>query len=701
MWFLFGLVGLTGLAGAAWVITRVPLPPEVPQAESTIVYDGAGNQLAVFHGDENRFPVKLDQVPQITRDAVLSAEDRNFFSHTGIDPIGIARATWADIRTGAYQQGGSTITQQYVKNAYPRASKRSIVQKLREAVIAVKLEQKHSKAEILERYLNTVYFGRGAYGISAAAKAYYGMEVGQLGLRESSYLIGLIRSPSASDVADDPDRADTLRSIVLRALVRDRKITPQQMAEVEAIPLQSYVIPPKPTPDTQITATNVKGVEYYVEYVRQQLLSRYGYNLDQVLRGGLRVHTTLDPRVQNLAYESVYNTLDGPKDPAGALVSVDNEGRVVAMVGGKDWAQSRVNLAVGTDGGGSGRQGGSAFKPFVLAAGIRDGMSVQTTFPAPAKLLIRNAMGGPWEVSNFEDAAYGSANLIDATVNSVNTVYAQLVMNVGPGKVVDMAKALGIKSDLKALPAIALGSQEVSVLEMAGAYLTFAREGMRVDPRVVAKITVDDNVLLDDRPERTRVLDRDKANIVNYVLHEVVARGSGKAAQLNAGPACGKTGTSEDYGDAWFVGYNNRLTTAVWMGYPSSRSPMLGVQGVAKVNGGSLPALIWKRFMSRAADAECEYPVPSGFGPPSAARQVDFEEKPTSATTSPPRVTTPTTTRAAPEPTTPPRDEEEPVQPTPTVAPDPPATTPQPLTPPMSRRTPNISIPSDPRLPRR
>jgi penicillin-binding protein 1A len=426
-------------------------------------------------------------------------------------------------------------------------------------------------------------------------------------------------------------------------------------------------------------------VEYFVEYVRHQLLNRYGYGVDQVLRGGLRVHTTLDPKIQNIAYDSVYGTLDGPKDPGGALVSLDNDGHVVAMVGGKDWKESSVNLAVGTAGGGGGRQGGSAFKPFVLAAGVRDGFSVQSHFSGPAKITI--PIGGEnWEVSNYEDASFGSISLIDATANSVNTVYAQLVTKLGSSKVVDMARELGITSNLNAVPSIALGSQEVSVLEMAGAYLTFAQEGMRTEPRVISKVTVDDNVLLDDRPERTRVLDREKANIVNYVLHEVVARGSGKAAQLDAGPSCGKTGTSEDYGDAWFVGYNNRLTTAVWMGYTSSRSPMVGVQGVPKVNGGSLPALIWKRFMNRVADVACDFPVPDGFGPLSFGSSVEFEEGGTSATSAPSRKTPPTTAADAPEPTTPPQDEE-PETPPATAAPSPPTTA-----------RPSVSIPTPPQV---
>ena len=660
VWFLFGLLLFTGLAGVAWVVTHVPLPPEVPQAQTTVLLDASGRQLALFHGDENRFPVKLHEVPQVTQDAVISAEDRNFFEHRGIDPVGIARATWADIRHRGIRQGGSTITQQYVKNAFVESGKgRTLVRKLKEAAIAVKLESKYEKPEILERYLNAVYFGRGAYGIQAAAKAYFNKDASQLDLKESVYLAGIIRSPASGD---DYGAARGFRSTVLTAMVEERKITRAQADEVEAVAVDSYIVAPTQK-DTTVTSS-IKGVEYYVEYVRQQLLKTY--SVDEVLRGGMRVHTTLDPRLQDLAYDSVYgSTLNRATDPAGALVSVDAEGRVVAMVGGRDWSKSKVNLAVGSEGGGTGRQGGSAFKPFVLAETLREGYSVESSFRGPAKVVLPRALGGEdWEVANFEDASFGQINLIDATVNSVNTVYAQLVTAIGPDKVATMARDLGIKSDLQAVPSIALGTQNVSVLEMAGAYLTFAKEGVRVDPRVIKRITVGDTVLVEDRSKPVRVLEKDQAHTLNFVLRQVVERGSGTRAQLPGGPAYGKTGTSEDYGDAWFVGFNRRLTTAVWMGHPAGQSkPLLNVRGVPKVNGGSLPAEIWKRFMSRAAPNVTEgYPVPSRFGGKALGALIPFHDR--SAPTAPSKAaTTPAQSTpsgpsgpsapAAPAPTTP------------------------------------------------
>jgi penicillin-binding protein 1A len=688
VWFLLGLLAFTALAGVAWVVTHIPLPPEVPQAQTSIVYDGSGKQLALFHGDENRFPVKLDQVPKVTQDAVISAEDRKFFQHRGIDPVGILRATWADLRHRGARQGGSTITQQYVKNAFVQGGHgRTFIRKLKEAVIAVKLEHKYSKREVLERYLNTVYFGRGAYGIQAAAKAYYGKDAVQLNLEESAYLAGIIRTPSAGDVYTDPALAKQLRTFVLEAMVQDRAITRAQADGAEGTDLTKYVIPPAHT-DTTVTSST-KGVEYFVEYVRQKLLGTY--TVDEVLRGGLRVYTSLDPRLQDLAYDSVYgDVLNRPSDPAGALVSLDGDGRVVAMVGGRDWSKSKVNLAVGTDGGGSGRQAGSTFKPFALAEAVSEGYSIESALPGPAKIVLPKADSGTdWEVSNYEGASYGRINLVDATVNSVNTVYAQVGTVLGPERVLDMAHKLGIKSKPKAVVSVTLGAANVSVLEMADAYLTFANEGMQTDPRVIKKVTVGDGTLLDDRPNRTRVLEREQADTVNFVLRQVVERGSGVRAQLPAGPAWGKTGTTEDFGDAWFVGFNRKLTTAVWMGYPAGQSQgLFNVHGVARVNGGSLPAEIWRRYMSRAAPDTGEYPVPDSFGGRPLGGSLLRYHDPTEDTVTPSVRGT-----VAPGPSPAPRRGPEPTNPAPatTVGTEPPAPrptkppTPVPTAPPFTR----------------
>ena len=615
--FLFGLLFATAAAGMAYLIARVPLPPDVVSSQTTMLTDATGARLGELHGTENRVPVTLDKVPKSLQDAVLAAEDRHFFRHSGVDPIGIVRATWADIR-GRPLQGGSTITQQYVKNTYV-GSDRTLVRKLREAVLAVKLERKYGKREILERYLNTIYLGRGAYGMQAAADAYFGKDVGALSITESAYLAGLIRKPDAGAT----DEAVVRRNLVLGSMDRMGAITTRQREAAERVP---EVLVPFRSRDATVSRVGA-GTEYFVEYVRQRLLQHYDERT--ILKGGLRVQTTLDLRAQTAAYEAVRGVLDRPNDPDAALVAIDDAGRVVAMVGGRDWAKSKVNLAVGTQGGGHGRQGGSAFKPLVLAATVKEGYSVESSFSGPPQITIPHADNGKdWQVENFEDESFGPINLLDATAHSVNTVYAQLVVALGPQKVVDMAHELGIESELKPVPSIALGTQDVSVLEMASAYSTLARGGFRVEPEVIMKVsTADGNVIQENRPRRTRVLDRDQADTVTYALQRVVNGGTGTGAKFGK-PVAGKTGTSEDYGDAWFVGYTPRLTAAVWMGYPEGQAhAMVDVHG-RKVNGGSFPATIFSRFMSRATRNHEATPFqsPPAFGGRILGTKIAFDE---------------------------------------------------------------------------
>ena len=609
--FLLGLLAVTGIAGAAWVISQVPLPAEAFQAQTTFLTDAAGNRLAVLHGGEDRVPVTLAQVPPVVQQAVIAAEDRNFFKHGGVDPLGIVRATFNDLTGKGALQGGSTITQQYVKNTYVGRS-RTLTRKIREAIIAIKLERKFDKRTILERYLNTIYFGRGAYGVQAASRAYFGKDIEQLALPEASYLASLIRLPDAGDARRDPAGARARRSRVLRAMVKTKAIAPAQRDEVERMPVDAYVIP-RASRDATVAAAD-KGTPYFVEYVRQELVRRYGEDL--VLRGGLRVQTTLDLGRQRAAYDAVYRTLDRAGDPSGALIALDPDGDVVAMVGGRDFAASEVNLAVGSAGGGAGRQGGSAFKPFVLAEAVREGFTVESAFAAPARIVVPKADNGhDWAVTNYEGEAFDRLNLIDATAHSVNTVYAQLVAALGPAKVAEMAHQLGIVSPVQAVPSITLGTQDVSVLEMADAYLTFANDGVHVPPRVITRVTTASGAVLDQpRPERTRVLEPGQADVVNFVLRQVVEHGTGTGADFGS-PAAGKTGTTEDFGDAWFVGYTPKLTAAVWMGYAEGQSrPMLDVHG-RRVNGGSFPAAIFERFMSQAGRgvAMGDFHTPSGF----------------------------------------------------------------------------------------
>jgi len=697
--FLFGLLAATAIGGIAYVIAQVPLPKDAPLAQTTILTDDRGGQLAVLHGDQNRLPVKLTQVPKVLQDAVIASEDRKFYSHSGVDPLGVLRATWADLRHHAKVQGGSSITQQYVKNTYT-GNQRTLMRKVKEAVIATKLERKYSKRQILERYLNTIYFGRGAYGVQAAAHAYFNTDVSQLDLAQSALLAGLIRGPEEADPARGAQQATVAhdrRSEVLQAMVETHAITSTQKVEAENVPINSELQPPK----TAAIASTAPGAEYFVDYVRRQLVKTYGE--DAVLRGGLRVQTTLDPKLQQQAYDAVYKTLWSKSDPAGALVSLDTDGHVLAMVGGRDWNTSKVNLAVGTAGGGVGRQPGSSFKPFVLAETLHEGYSVESSFLGPAKIVLPKADNGhDWEVSNFDNEGFGRLNLIDATEHSVNTVYAQLITAIGPQNVIPTAQALGVKSPLDPLPSLTLGTQNVSVMEMADSYLSFANEGMQTDPQVFSQVKdATGATLYDGKPHRNRVLTRGQADTINFTLSQVVQHGTGTGAQIGT-PVAGKTGTTEDFGDAWFVGYTPKLATAVWMGYPEGQSrTMTDVHGVHNVNGGSLPATIFQRYMSRAtrdprfANAG-DFAKPDSFPGKILGQRVSFIEQATSTPTSvgagtpttthakvtTPSVSTPPTTSASPRPTSPPQTSP-PMQPPPTQPPpEPPPTRPPPTRPP-------------------
>jgi len=659
--FLFGLLFVVAIAGVGYVLSQIELPGPPPEsAQTTFMCDAsvavgqcsASNALAELHGEEDRVFVPLERVPKVMQNAVLAAEDRDFFTHSGVDPIGIARAAWTDIRNEGSRQGGSTITQQYIKLTY-LSRERSLQRKLKEAVLSVKFEQKYSKRDILERYLNTVYFGRGAYGIQAASRAYFGHDVQALTLPESALLAGLIRSPATAEPYRYPEEAARRRRTVLQGMFDEGKITRTQFTQADAwrfhpfyglrFAEQSVSVRVLQGGRQRDTATYA-ATQYFVEHVRKQLVEAYGE--DRVYGGGLRVYTTLDPKMQKAAYDAVTSTLDRPDDPSGALVAIDDQGRVKAMMGGRDYTASQVNLATGTRGGGTGRPPGSTFKAFALAQAVREGYSIESTFPSPRQKDIALPDGGVYPVRG--GCCGGRATLVEATQESANTVFAQLMVDLGPDKVVAMAHDLGVTAPLEdPVPSYVLGSGDVSVLDMAAGYSTFANEGTRITPRAILRVDRADGSLVDDfAPQRTPVLTAGQAAKVTYCLQRVVRYGTGRAAAIGRDQA-GKTGTTQENKDAWFAGYTPRLTAVSWMGYLTPRA-MDDVHG-RTVQGGNFPAEIWRRFMERATagvDTGTFPPAPAdltegrdlnpGLSPDIPSRRRSGSSRSRSRTTSPP-----------------------------------------------------------------
>jgi len=641
---LFAVVAASGGSFVIWNTTELPKKdPPLPETTFVCAADvtsncNQDNSIAQLSGSNDRVLVTYDQIPSIFIQALVSAEDKEFFRHEGVDPNGVARALVANLRNDSVQQGGSTITQQYVKNVY-LSNERTWERKIKEAILAIKLDRELPKQEILERYLNTIYFGRGAYGIEAASRIYFGKHVESLGLQESAYLAGLIREPEGIDaqrLPGDPQRdeqqkgATVRRTQVLDTMQSEGYITPEARDAVKAEGWD-YVLP-RPVSSTNFgkVAHPELGTEYFLDYVHHWLVSSGQFTDSQVYGGGLRVYTTLDFSAQAAAYDSIRSTLDRPNDPSASIVALDDKGRVRAMVGGFDYNASKVNLAVGQDGGGSGRQPGSSFKPLILAQYLADGQSLGQVYDAPAKKIF-DLPGERWTVANYGDAEQGQLNVVEATKKSSNTAYAQIMQDViktrGIDNIVATAERMGITGDLPKVPSLVLGTGSVSVLDMASAYSTFADEGEHIGPYVVTKVTNSSGQVLWEAPfNRERVLPKEVAATVGYVLNQVVEQGTGTGARFGQSLA-GKTGTTENYRDAWFVGYTCKMTAAVWVGYPTPDDQgrtkyMQGVHGI-NVAGGTLPSTIFSKFMKRAAAGlqSCPFPLPpeTNFNPGSYA----------------------------------------------------------------------------------
>jgi len=569
----------------------VNLPEERPQPEAmaSTVFALDGTPIGQFKGAESQVQVSAADIPDTIRRAVVAAEDHRFFKHRGVDWQAIGRALHADVAAGHVVQGGSTITQQLIRNLYT-GSERTMVRKAKEALLAVQAERVYSKEDILARYLNTVYLGESTFGVEAASQSYFRKPAKELTLSEAALLAGIIPAPSLYSPRANPELAEHRRQLVLDLLTRYRMATPDEVAKARA---EHPVVHPPPRPETHYP--------FFMDYLRTYLLNVKGYTPQQVYGGSLRIETTLDPHLQDTAQAAVAR-LDNPKDPEAAIVAVEPQtGFVRAIIGGRNWDASQVNLALGRLGGGSGRQAGSSFKPFVLATAFEHGFTPDKKYRGPSSVRPR---GFDKPVHNYGGQSYGWVDLRTATQKSINTVFAQLIADVGVRPTAELALRLGIKGiDLnhKLYGVLAIGTQETSPLEMASAYGVFANHGVKVEPTPVLRIldvhggTVEDN----RQPNGQRVLSEAVADNVTAVLQGVIEKGTGRRADIGR-PAAGKTGTSENWENAWFVGYTPTLSTAVWMGYPRANVSMANVHGVDHVVGGSLPSMIWHDFMAEA-----------------------------------------------------------------------------------------------------
>ncbi len=623
--FALALLGIVSFAFGMFVSIASDLPSftrfsQFKEAQSSVLLDDLGHPIGVL-SQQNRVIVTPTQIPPVVKEAVISIEDKRFKTNSGIDIRGIARAFIADLRHKGGVQGASTIEQQFIKNALQAQSHRTIFEKLREAALAYQLSHKWSKEKILTAYLNTIYFGNGAYGIEAAAQTYFGHDVNHLGCGtpghelcvaqlqpwEAATLAGIIQSPTAYDPANHPEAARRRRDIVLYQMLQQGYLARNVYEESvkQALPAPKEVQAPQ--------EQTVEGVDagYFTSWVQQQIIERYG--APRAFNGGLKIKTTLDLELQRAGEQAINGYLANPEGPTASLVAIENStGEVRAMVGGRNYNDSPFNLATEGE-----RQPGSSFKAFDLAAALEDGISPGSVWTSKQKEFLVPTPHGKerFVVHNDEGAYSGSNTLTGATAFSDNSIYAEVGLKVGTRRIALLAHKMGITTPLSTNPAMTIGGLTVGVtpLDMAHAYETIAHQGKRVsgsmasagEPVGIQEVAAGARPLPDgshhdvNNVRTTTVLPPEVAATETSMLESVVQYGTGKAAAIGQF-AAGKTGTTSNYGDAWFVGWDSKYTVAVWVGFPTKLVPMTSDFNGTPVLGGTFPALIWHDFMTSA-----------------------------------------------------------------------------------------------------
>ena len=602
---LFGIpvaLVLAGLGATAAFKSSCSLSSLQPVSigQNSFVYAADGTLLGSIPAERNRQPVPLSRISPWMAKATIAVEDRRFYEHGGVDYEGIFRAAWRDLTAGRVVEGGSTITQQLVRNLYI-SRERTFERKIREACLAIKLSRSWSKDRILAAWMNQVYFGNHAYGVEAAAQTYFSKPAKDLNLMEAALLAGLPQAPSLYDPVAHPADAFARRVKVLKALYDNGEISFDRYQRA----LADHSLHLKPGK----LYTRIRE-PYFFSFVRDQLIAKYGVAFVQ--SGGLRVYTTIDPAFQRAAQDAIEQTLYLKDDPAAAVVSINPaNGAIRAMTEAYPGrAKNQFNLVAQAR-----RQAGSTFKTFVLTEAVRQGINPAsaTYYSAPFRYQPDSSVP-PWEVSTYSHTYAGLISVESATLRSDNTVYAQLTLDVGPENVANIAHRLGIQSPLEPVPSIGLGSNAVSPLDMASAYATLAAGGIYSRPMAIRKVILaggkEDDQAGWGKPVRSRVIPDGVAYTVTKILEENVRYGTGTRANFGR-PAAGKTGTTDDHADAWFCGYLPNLAATVWVGYPQGEIPMENVHGIA-VAGGSFPAEIWRLFMERAV----RYSPPQDFPQP-------------------------------------------------------------------------------------
>jgi len=621
-WLIISVLVLAGLAVGIFALllarTTVPSPNELVTREATIVYWADGRNEIGRLGESTRRSVALADIPLPAQQAILSAEDRDFYEHGGISPIGIVRSVWNNV-TGGATQGASTITQQYAKNAF-LTQERSWERKINEALLAIKLETLVSKDEILEDYLNTIYFGRGADGIEAASIAYFGVPASELTLEQGAVLAAVIKSPSDMGEEDGLDRLRARYEYVLDGMVEQGWITQRERDRAQFPEIMD------------VRAKDRLGGQtgFLLTMVEQELIA-LGFDETEIQRGGLRITSTFDRKAQRAAQNAVRKA--GPKSGTDGLriglASVrPGTGEIVAIYGGYNFIDDQINNATRQF-----AQAGSTFKPFALTAATEEGVPLSSIWNGDSPATVNG-----YTFSNYGDRSYGMVTLLQATEDSINSAYVEVEAEVGVDRVADAAVRAGVPFDTPGMNldeldlTFVLGTASPSAVNMANAYATFAAEGTRASTYVVSRVVgPNDGLLFEATPSMTSAFEADVANTVTYALNRAVTNGTGRTATALGRPAAAKTGTTDDNKSAWFVGYTPQLATAVFMakedaaGMPIS---MAGTGGLTTVTGGSFPAAIWTLMMERALDGQ---PVEDFPDPPADA--LVREDCPTSIAT--------------------------------------------------------------------